>query len=192
MTNSRTTSKIRCGRPLAGSRRRQYVSVVGWKEPASMATPHAAFHRRSNVTASAVSRSESPCRVCNTSTAATTSGGIDGRPPPEGNKSSNTAGNNRCRYSASNANRLPGGSRCPATDSTAADPADPQTAPASPKNSSRGSRTHAARPNCSAVSQNRRQIRSTYLRCLRNSGGSVESYSAGRGAGGTKGFYCPK
>jgi hypothetical protein len=50
---------------------------------------------------------------------ATTSGGIDGRPRPEGNKSSNiSAGNNRDRCSARNPNTLPAGNRCPATEST--------------------------------------------------------------------------
>jgi hypothetical protein len=90
-TSSRTTSKIRCGRTLSANLRRQYVNVDGWNAAASTATPHAAFHRRSNVTASAASRSDSPCNVCSTSTEATTSGAIEGRPRPEGNKSSNIA-----------------------------------------------------------------------------------------------------
>ena len=87
--NSRTTSKIRCGRAEAASRRRQYVNVDGWNAPASIAIPHAAFHRRSKVTASAASRSDRPCSVCNTITDAITSGGTDGRPRPDGNRSSN-------------------------------------------------------------------------------------------------------
>ena len=41
---SRTTSKIRCGRSEAASRRRQYVNVDGWNPGASIASPHAAFH----------------------------------------------------------------------------------------------------------------------------------------------------
>ncbi len=53
-----TASKIRSGEPLAARRRRQYVSVVGWNAAAVTANPTAAFHRRSNVTASAASRSE--------------------------------------------------------------------------------------------------------------------------------------
>ena len=55
---SRTTSKMRCGRCEAASRRRQYVNVEEWNPAASTAYPHAAFHRRSNVTASTASRSE--------------------------------------------------------------------------------------------------------------------------------------
>lgn len=71
-TTSRTASKIRFGAMELASRRRQYVNVVGWNAAASTANPHAAFHRRSNVTASAASRSESPCNACSTSTVATT------------------------------------------------------------------------------------------------------------------------
>jgi hypothetical protein len=42
--------------------------VVGWNPFAVTASPHAAFHRRSNVTASTVSLSDNPCKVCNTIT----------------------------------------------------------------------------------------------------------------------------
>ena len=45
------------------------------------ASPHAAFHRRSNVSASTASVSESPCKVCNTITEAITSAGTDGAHP---------------------------------------------------------------------------------------------------------------
>lgn len=114
-----TASKIRCGRSLAASRRRQYVNTDGWNPDSVIANPHAAFHRRSNVTASAVSRSERLWRVCSTSTDAITSAGIDGRPRPDGNRSANaSSGNNRFRCAARNANTDPGGSRCPAHDST--------------------------------------------------------------------------
>ena len=82
------------------------------------ANPHAAFHRRSNVTASAACRSDSPFKACNTNTDATTSGATLGRPFPDWNRSVNiSAGNNTCRRSARNANTLPAGNRCPVTDS---------------------------------------------------------------------------
>lgn len=55
---SRTASKIRCGDPLAASRRRHNVNTVGWNPAASTGYPQAAFHRRSNVSASTASRSE--------------------------------------------------------------------------------------------------------------------------------------
>jgi hypothetical protein len=114
---SRTTSKIRCGRSLAASRRRQYVNVEGWNPDASTAYPHAAFQRRSNVSASTASRSEYACSDCNTNTEAMTSGGTEGRPRPDGNKSVNSSGgNNASRCSAKNANTLPAGNRCPAND----------------------------------------------------------------------------
>ncbi len=45
---------------------------------------------------------------------AITSPGTDGRPRPEGNKSANSsAGNNRCRCSASSPYTDPSGTRCP-------------------------------------------------------------------------------
>lgn len=117
-TTPRTTSKIRSGRSEAANRRRHTVNVLGWNPAASTPRPHAAFHRRSNVTASAASRSDNPCKACNTMTVATTSGATDGRPRPEGNKSvNNSAGNNTCRCSARNANTLPAGNKPPATDS---------------------------------------------------------------------------
>lgn len=81
---SRTTSKIRCGRSLAASRLRQYVNVEGWNPDASTAYPHAAFHRRSNVSASTASRSEYPCSDCNTNTDAMTWAGSRGGPAPRG------------------------------------------------------------------------------------------------------------
>jgi hypothetical protein len=46
----------------------QDVSVLGWNAVSVSPYRHAAFHRRSNVKASAVSRSESPCKACSTST----------------------------------------------------------------------------------------------------------------------------
>ncbi len=91
---------------------------MSWNALAVTGQPTAAFHRRSNVNASVVSASDSPCRVCSTSTEAITSAGTDGRPRPEGNRSANiSSGNSRLRCSARNANTLPGLSRCPATDS---------------------------------------------------------------------------
>jgi hypothetical protein len=118
-TTTLTASKIRFGRSEPASRRRQYVNVVGWNPTAVTGSPHAAFHRRSKVTASTVSASESPCSACNTITAAITSAGTLGRPRPDGNRSANnSSGNNSRRCPARNANTLPGLSRCPATDST--------------------------------------------------------------------------
>src|SRR4051794_1825255 len=118
-TTSRTASNTRCGRCEAASRRRQYVNTVGWNAAAVTGSPHAAFQRRSNVTASAASRSDSPCSACSTSTVATTSAGTDGRPRPDRNKSSNMlSGNSSPRCAARNANTLPTASRCPANDST--------------------------------------------------------------------------
>ncbi len=111
-TTARTASKIRSGALDTPSRRRQYVNVVGWNAAAVTANPHAAFHRRSNVTASAASRSDNPCNACSTSTAATTGPATLGRPRPDGNKSANiTSGNSTSRWSAKKANTLPAGSR---------------------------------------------------------------------------------
>ncbi len=113
-----TAWKIRFGSLLAASRRRQYVNVVSWNAALMTGQPTAAFHRRSNVTASVVSESDRPCRVCNTITDAITSAGTDGRPRPDGNRSANiSSGNNTPRCSARNANTLPGLNKCPATDS---------------------------------------------------------------------------
>ena len=53
-----TASLIRCGRSDLAIRLRQYTSVDGSNPGSSSAAPHAAFHRTSNRTASAVSRSE--------------------------------------------------------------------------------------------------------------------------------------
>ena len=91
----------------------------GWNAAAVTGNPHAAFHRRSNVTASTVSASDNPCSACNVITVAITSAGTDGRPDADGNRSANIpSGNNSRRCAARNANTLPGFSRCPATDST--------------------------------------------------------------------------
>jgi hypothetical protein len=84
-TTSLTVSKIRCGRALAAIRRRQYVNTDGWNPVRVTANPHAAFYRRSKVTASAACRSDSPCNACRTITDAITSAGIDGRPRLESN-----------------------------------------------------------------------------------------------------------
>jgi hypothetical protein len=59
-TTALTASKIRSGRSEAASRRRQYVNVVAWNAAAVTGRPHAAFHRRSNVSASTVSASDKP------------------------------------------------------------------------------------------------------------------------------------
>ena len=59
--------------------------VANLKPLSSNAIPVATFHRRSHRTASAVSRSDRSCNVCNTRTEAITDAGIDGRPLPEVN-----------------------------------------------------------------------------------------------------------
>src|SRR6478736_862590 len=108
-TTAFTASKIRFGSAEAASRRRQYVNVVGWNAAAVIGKPHAAFHRRSNVTASTVSLSDNPCKACNVITVAITSTGTDGRPDVPGNRSANIpSGNNSRRCAARNANTLPG------------------------------------------------------------------------------------
>jgi hypothetical protein len=116
-TTSRTASKIRFGRFEAASRRRHQASTVGWNAGCPIGQPTAAFHRRSNVSASAASRSERCSSACNTSTEATTSPGTLGRPSDEGNRSANiSSGNSSRRCSARNAYTLPVGNS-PATDS---------------------------------------------------------------------------
>lgn len=87
-TTARTASLIRCGRFDLAIRCRQYTSVDGSNPASSSGSPHAAFHRTSNLTASAVSRSEKSCNVCSVITAAIRVAGTDGRPNPGGaNKS---------------------------------------------------------------------------------------------------------
>ncbi len=114
---------------------------------------HAAFHRRSKVNASTASRSECPNKACSTITDAITSPGIEGRPRPEGNRSANNvAGNNRSRCSASNANTLPGSSKCPATDSTSSSSRCRSDSPCT-TTGFQGRRTQPSRhADCSAVS----------------------------------------
>ena len=113
-TTDRTASKIRSGRPEAASRRRQYVSVVGWNPSWSSGSPQATFHRISQRTAATASRSDRSPSACSTRTDAATSPGRLGRPDTAGNKSANNSGGNtspRCR--ARKANTLPSGTRCP-------------------------------------------------------------------------------
>ena len=89
--------------------------------PASLtANPTAAFHRRSNVTASAACRSDSPCkRLQHQHRRDHAPAAHSAAPAPTGtDPRTSTRGNNRERCSARNANTLPAGSRCPATDST--------------------------------------------------------------------------
>src|SRR3954451_3336793 len=117
-TTSRTASKIRFGWCEAANRGRHQVSTVGWSAVVPIGHPTAAFHRRSNVSASPASRSERCSSACSTSTEATTSPGTLGRPNREGNRSANIAsGNSSRRCSARNAYTLPGGNRA-ASDST--------------------------------------------------------------------------
>ena len=61
------------------------------------AEPQATFHRRSQRTASAASRSDNPCSVCSTIAEAITSAGTLGRPPVAGNKSANMPSGNSPR-----------------------------------------------------------------------------------------------
>ena len=57
-TISRIASLTRCGRSDFAIRPRQYTSEDGSNPASSIASPQATFHRTSNRTASAVSRSE--------------------------------------------------------------------------------------------------------------------------------------
>jgi len=103
---------------------------VGCNDAALTGSPHAAFHRRSNVTASAASRSDSPCSACSTSTDATTGAGTLGCPRPDGNRSANiTSGNTSSRCAARNANTAPGAADAqrptPRPTAPAADHSDP-------------------------------------------------------------------
>lgn len=87
---------------------RQVGGVLGVATFGAVAT----FHRRSHRAASAVSRSDRSCSVCNTRIEAITDAGMDGRPLPEGNRSSNSpSGNTSWRCSAKNANMLPSATR---------------------------------------------------------------------------------
>lgn len=69
--------------------RRKYVSSDGSNAVSCSPSPHAAFHRRSQRSSCTVSKSESPCRLCSTTVAASTCGGIEGRPFAEGYMSAN-------------------------------------------------------------------------------------------------------
>src|SRR6202171_4836196 len=113
-TTCRTASLIRCGRVDFASRLRQYTNVDGSNPLWSNAIPVATFHRTSHRAAASVSPSERSCRVCNTRIEAITDAGIDGRPRPEGNKSSNSASANKSwRWGARNANMPPPATRRP-------------------------------------------------------------------------------
>ena len=79
-TISRIASLTRCGRPDLAIRPRQYTSEDGSNPASSIASPQATFHRTSNRTASAVSRSEKSCRDCSASTAAIRVASGDSRP----------------------------------------------------------------------------------------------------------------
>ena len=115
---SATLSNTRSGRSDAAIRRRQYTNVVGSNEPAVNDRPQATFHRMSNVTASAVCRSDSPYNSFSTNTDPTSSAGNDGRPVPDPNRSAvNESPNNNPLCAAKNANTLPAGTRPPATAS---------------------------------------------------------------------------
>jgi hypothetical protein len=71
---------------------------------------HATFHRMSNISASAVCRSDKAHNSLSTSTLPTRSAGSDGRPVPDGNRSAmNSSPNTAHRCSARNANTLPAG-----------------------------------------------------------------------------------
>ena len=82
----RIASFTRCGRVDRAIRRRQYTNLDGSNPSSSNDHPHATFHRRSQRTASAHSRSDNPCNACNVNTAAIRVAGNDGRPPAK-NKS---------------------------------------------------------------------------------------------------------
>ena len=80
----RTASLTRCGRCDFAIRFRQYTSDDGSNPGSASDAPIATFHRTSNRTASAVSRSEKSCSTRRVSTAAIRVAGIDGRPTPGG------------------------------------------------------------------------------------------------------------
>ncbi len=77
-----TASFTRCGRFDFAIRFRQYTSDDGSNPASASDNPVATFHRTSNRTASAVSRSEKSCSTCRVSTAAIWVAGSDGRPTP--------------------------------------------------------------------------------------------------------------
>ena len=89
----RTASLTRCGRPDRATRLRQTTSEVGWIPGSSRLSPHASFHRRSNRTASAVSRSENPCSACSVMTAAIRVAGSLGRPKSANRSAQSASGN---------------------------------------------------------------------------------------------------
>ena len=107
-TTALTASKIRFGDPRPPTGAASTSTSSHETPPRVTANPHAVFHRRSKVTASTVSLSDSPCNACSVITAAITSAGTLGRPRPVGNKSANiSSGNNSRRCAARNANTLP-------------------------------------------------------------------------------------
>ena len=89
----RTASLTRCGRFERAIRRRQYTSDEGSKPSSSNDNPHATFHRKSQRTASAHSRSDNPCSACNVITAAIRVAGSDGRPMIENRSAYCSSGN---------------------------------------------------------------------------------------------------
>ncbi len=107
----RTASLTRCGRFDFAIRRRQYTRLDGSNPSSSSESPQATFHRRSQRTASAHSRSDSSCNACNVNTAAIRVAGNDGRPIMENRSAYCSSGNSRARCSASNANMLPSATR---------------------------------------------------------------------------------
>ena len=78
---------------------------------------------RSKVKASAVSRSDKPCKACRTSADPITGAGTEGLPRRDGNRSSIIeSGNNRPRCLARKAKALPGANNSPASASTSKNP----------------------------------------------------------------------
>ncbi len=114
----RTASKIRSGRSLAASRLRHAVNAVGWnpgpvgRVPARGLPAQVERERLDRLDRLTVGMPVQ-YKDCSTSTEVMTSGGIEGRPRPEGNRSANiSGGNNRSRCSAGNAN-TPGHQQMP-------------------------------------------------------------------------------
>ena len=117
-------------RPRGGGQPAPPVGQHRRMEPAAVtASPHAAFHRRSNVTASTASLSDNPCKLCNTITDDHVRRHRLGRPRRRGTGQRTThPGTTRRR--ARPGTRTPARrQQCPATDSTsrtrAADPPVP-------------------------------------------------------------------
>ncbi len=125
-----TLVKIRFGSAERCRRRRKYVSNEGSKAVSCSPRPQAAFHRRSHRNSWTASKSETPYRLCSTTAADSTCGGMLGRPLDEGYMSANIdLGNSVSRCSAKNANTLPAGINSRQVSHTSAPTGSPAHSP---------------------------------------------------------------